>query len=121
MINLNSIKQELYRIWIVRPENWSPRSWRAVPIWHTALEPMGDELLGPEESLACLRAMNEQLREQRSELWGVRVPVRLTCQGDLETEQRFLREGCPGRESWQRANGNSRIFPNFANRGGECA
>lgn len=122
MINLSALQKELYRIWLVRPENWAPKRQRdATPLWHTAIEAVDDTLLTPEESLAYLEAMNDRLRVHRGALWGIRVPIRLQPEGDLEIEQRFVRDGRPGCERWRRANANSTIFPDFANSGERCA
>jgi hypothetical protein len=122
MLHLNALQKELYRIWLVRPENWAPKGQReATPLWHTAIQAMDDTLLTADESLAYLEVMNERLRVHRGALWGIRVPIRLLPKGDLEVAQRFMRDGQPGRERWLRANANSTNFPNFANCGEGCA
>lgn len=81
-----------YRVWLIRYENWRPRSWRAAPPRGLALQPAEEQPMTAEEADAFVRSFNTAMLSRPKRIWAVPVEVRLCYEGDLEAGAVVTRE-----------------------------
>ena len=81
-----------YRVWLIRYDDWQPRSWRAAPTRGWALRPAEDQPMTAEQADAFVRSFNSAMLSKSQQIWAVAVKVNVRFEGDLEAGQVVTRE-----------------------------
>ncbi|HEX4000633.1 MAG TPA: hypothetical protein VHX65_18945 [Pirellulales bacterium] len=77
----------LFRIWVVRCEQWRPAAWDELPPHAVAIEAAEATPLSAGEAARFLEGFNGTMLTRRSRLWAIAVPVTIRYEGDLRTGQ----------------------------------
>lgn len=81
-------RAELFRLWIVRYDDWQPQHWNQRPPRATAVRPIEETVYSAEEAALLLEGFNgwmlENLASQSQDRrWAIAVPVRIVYEGDV--------------------------------------
>lgn len=77
----------LFRIWVVRYEQWRPAAWNELPPRAVAVEAAEADPLSAGEAARFLEGFNGTMLSRRSRLWAIAVPVTVRYDGDLRVGQ----------------------------------
>ena len=86
------INTHRYRVWLIRYDDWRPRSWRAAPPRGLALGPADEQPMTAEQADAFVRSFNSKMLSAPKQIWAVAIKIRLAYEGDLEAGQVVTRE-----------------------------
>jgi len=91
---MNSPRREprlLFRIWVVRYEQWRPGAWDELPPRAVAVEAAEAAPLSAGEASRFIEGFNGTMLTRRCRLWAVAVPVTIRYESDLRTGQTVCR------------------------------
>jgi hypothetical protein len=80
-------RAELFRLWIVRYDDWQPTHWNDWPTRAAAVRPIEETVYSAEEAALLLEGFNSWIlenisRESEDRHWAIAVPVRIRYEGD---------------------------------------
>lgn len=81
----------LFRIWVVRYEQWRPGAWDELPPRAVAVEAAESAPLSANEAARFIEGFNGTMLLRRCQLWAVAVPVSIRYEGDLRAGQTVRR------------------------------
>jgi len=91
---MNSKRREprlLFRIWVVRYEQWRPGAWDELPPRAVAVEAAEAAPLSAPEAARFIEGFNGTMLTRRCRLWAIAVPVTIRYEGDLRAGQTVCR------------------------------
>jgi hypothetical protein len=99
----------LFRIWVVRYEQWRPGAWDELPPRAIAVEAAEAAPLSAPEAARFIEGFNGTMLTRRCRLWAIAVPVTIRYEGDLRVGQTVYRsrvelldcKNCGGQTSQQ--------------------
>jgi hypothetical protein len=68
-------KMRQFAVWLVRFDNWLPRSWNECPPRAVVLEPADDELMSADEAAGFIEGYNDTILRRSESTWAVPIAM----------------------------------------------